>query len=149
MLGLQNEREWRAFCEFVLCDAALAHDARFSSNAQRHSHRDELYEVIVRAFAPLDASEVVARLERAQIANAHMNEMADVWDHPQLQARARFTEVGSPRGPITALLPPGASDRFSYRMDPIPALGEHTEAILSSLGYRADAIAALRASGVI
>jgi itaconate CoA-transferase len=149
MLGLQNEREWKAFCTVVLQQAALVDDARFASNAQRHEHRDELRAVIVAAFAALTAQQVIARLDEAQIANAHVNDMAAVWAHPQLHARHRFRSVGSPAGAISALLPPAANSSFAYRMDPIPAIGEHSDVILRELG-RGDAdIAALRAAGAI
>ena len=147
MLGLQNEREWKLFCDKVLLQPALAADPRFSSNARRHENRDALRQLIVEAFAQLTAEQVIARLDEAQIANAHVNAMADVWAHPQLHARDRFRSVGSPAGPIDALLPPAANSSFTYRMDPVPAIGEHSEAILRELG-RSDAdIAALRAAG--
>jgi crotonobetainyl-CoA:carnitine CoA-transferase CaiB-like acyl-CoA transferase len=149
MLGLQNEREWKAFCAVVLLQPALATDARFGSNARRHENRDALRKLIVEAFGQLTAAQLIARLDQAQIANAHVNAMADVWDHPQLQARDRFRSVGSPAGPITALLPPAANSSFGYRMDPIPAIGEHSDAILRELGRSAADIAALRASGAI
>ena len=149
MLGLQNEREWKAFCGGVLLDAALASDARFDSNARRNEHREALKAIILATFARLTTAEVVARLDAAQIANARMNSMADVWAHPQLQARQRWQTVGSPAGAIPALLPPGRNSAFDYRMDAIPAVGQHTEAILRELGQGDEAIARLRAAGAI
>ncbi|OON64076.1 CoA transferase [Massilia sp. KIM] len=149
MLGLQNEREWALFCEHVLLDPALAADPRFSSNPKRSAARAELHALIVAAFAPLSAAEVLARLDRAQIANAQVNTMHEVWAHPQLAARGRWTEVASPVGPLPALLPPGAPDADAVRMDPIPALGEHTGAILAELGLDARRIDALRAEGAL
>jgi len=149
MLGLQNEREWKAFCELVLQNAALAVDPRFASNARRNEQREALKAIILGAFAKLSTEQVLARLDQAQIANARMNDMADLWAHPQLQARQRWQAVGSPAGDIPALLPPGRSDAFDYRMDPIPAVGQHTDAILRELGQDAGAIAALRTAGAI
>lgn len=149
MLGLQNEREWKVFCELVLQDAALATDLRFASNAGRNQHREALRTIILDAFAKCSTEQVMARLEQAQIANAHMNDMAGLWAHPQLQARQRWQTVGSPAGDIPALLPPGRSNAFDYRMDPVPAVGQHTEAILRELGQGDDAIAALRAAGAV
>ncbi len=149
MLGLQNEREWKVFCELVLEDAALAGDARFSSNSRRHEHRDVLRQLILDMFAGMTAEQVVARLDRAQIANARVNGMDELWQHPQLAARQRWAEVDTPAGKVAALLPPGANDSYDYRMDPIPALGEHTDAILGRLGYDAAAIATLRARGAV
>ncbi|MDD0837706.1 CaiB/BaiF CoA-transferase family protein [Curvibacter sp. HBC61] len=149
MLGLQNEREWKLFCEHVLLAPELAVDPRFDSNARRNQHRDTLKALILDTFGALSSAEVLARLDQAQIANARMNDMAGLWAHPQLQARERWRQVGSPAGPIPALLPPGRHSSFDYRMDPVPTVGQHTEAILRALG-RSDAdIAALRAQGAV
>ena len=144
MLGLQNEREWKAFCEGVLGDTALATDARFHTNALRNQNRAELKALIHAVFAQLTTPEVEARLDHVQIANARMNDMAGVWAHPQLQARKRWQAVGSPAGDIPALLPPGRNNRYDYRMDPVPAVGQHTDAILQALGWQAADIEALR-----
>ena len=149
MLGLQNEREWKQFCERVLQDAALAQDTRFDSNAQRNQNRNALEAIILAVFSKLSAEQVAARLEQAQIANARMNDMTGVWAHPQLQARQRWQNVGSPAGDIPALLPPGRSNAFGYRMDPVPSVGQHTDAILRELGQDEVAIASLRAAGAI
>ena len=143
MLGLQNEREWASFCAKVLQQPQLATDERFTANYKRVAERTALRRIIVDAFAPLTGAEVVARLELAQIANAQVNTMKDVWAHPQLRARGRWTEVGSPAGLVPAMLPPGTWDT-GPRMDPVPALGEHTEAILAELGYSPAEIADLR-----
>lgn len=152
MLGLQNEREWTVFCDKVLRQPELAADARYSSNSRRSAARDELRRVIVDVFAQLTAAEVVQRLDDAQIANARVNDMHEVWDHAQLRARKRWRDVESPAGPIAALLPPGfsqAAGEASPRMDPVPALGEHTDAILVELGCSAVEIARLRAAHAI
>ncbi|MGZ5238827.1 MAG: CaiB/BaiF CoA transferase family protein [Caldimonas sp.] len=146
MLGLQNEREWAAFCAKVLLQPALVSDPRFAGNARRSAERVALRALIVEAFASLSAAEVLARLDDAQIANAPVNTMDELWHHPQLAARRRWREVGSTAGPLPALLPPGSwDDGDGPRMDPVPALGEHTDAILAELGLDAAAIAALRA----
>jgi len=149
MLGLQNEREWRVFCDKVLLRPELATDPRFDANARRNEHRADLRAIILETFATLTSVQVLERLDAAQIANARMNDMAGLWAHPQLRSRERWREVESPAGAIAALLPPGRQSAFDYRMDPIPAVGEHTEAILRSLGRDAGAIDALRAAGAI
>ncbi|EIF32914.1 putative acyl-CoA transferase/carnitine dehydratase [Burkholderia sp. Ch1-1] len=149
MLGLQNEREWKLFCERVLKQPELAMDERFASNSKRTLAREALREVIVAAFAKLSAAQVIERLDDAGIANAQMNTLADVWAHPQLKARERWHEVGTAAGVVPALLPPGMPADFEPRMDPVPALGEHTDAILRELGYDSARIDALRAAGAI
>ena len=149
MLGLQNEREWKAFCELVLQNPALASDARFNSNALRSDNRLALKALIDQALSGLNTEQVLARLDQAQIANARMNDMAGLWAHPQLQARARWQAVGSEAGDIAALLPPGRNNAFDYRMDPVPAVGQHTDAILQEIGLSSTDIASLRTSNAI
>jgi itaconate CoA-transferase len=144
MLGLQNEREWVVFCDKVLQQPALAQDERFDANAKRSAARPALQQIIETAFASLSAGQLIARLEAAQIANAQVNTMADVWTHPQLAARQRWVEVDSPAGLIPALLPPGAPDAAHARMDAIPAVGQHSEAILRELGLSAAQIEQLK-----
>ncbi|MNF05518.1 formyl-coenzyme A transferase [compost metagenome] len=92
---------------------------------------------------------MIARLDGAHIANAHVNDMAGVWAHPQLKARECWTEVGSPAGPLPALLPPGRNAAFTPRMDPVPALGQHTDSLLAELGYAASDIQRLREGGAV
>ncbi|MDP1655230.1 MAG: CaiB/BaiF CoA-transferase family protein [Hylemonella sp.] len=149
MLGLQNEREWVVFCDKVLQQPALAKDERFATNAKRSAARPALQQLIETAFATLSAEQVIARLEQAQIANAQVNSMADVWAHPQLAARQRWVEVDSPAGLIPALLPPGAPDAAHARMDAIPAVGQHSEAILRELGLSTADIEQLKADKAI
>lgn len=135
ILGIQNEREWAAFCDKVLRNPALASDPRFDANARRNENREALEAIILQAFSSLSTPQVEQRLDDAQIANARMNDMAGVWAHPQLKARERWRSVGSPAGEIPALLPPGRNNSFEYRMDAVPAVGEHTESILKELGF--------------
>ena len=149
MLGLQNEREWRVFCAQVLRQAELAEDPRFLSNSLRTANRDDLRALIVAAFADLSIEQVTQRLEDAQIANARVNDMAGVWAHPQLQARARWSKVDSPAGELPALLPPASSNAFAPRMEAVPAVGQNTDAVLASLGYAPDQVAKFHASEVV
>ena len=149
MLGLQNEREWQSFCTTVLQQPELAQDPRFASNAQRSANRDVLRALIVAAFAPYTTAQVQQRLDQASIANARVNDMQGLWQHPQLQAREHWREVDSPVGPLRAPLPPGRHSGFAYRMDGIPALGADTDRILRELGLSAERIAALRAAKAV
>jgi itaconate CoA-transferase len=149
MLGLQNEREWRALCEQVLLDPALASDPRYDSNQKRTALRDELHTRILAVFASLTADVLIARLDAAQIANARVNDMHDVWKHPQLRARERWTEVETSAGRVPALLPPGVPSGFEARMGPVPTVGAHTERILSELGFSTTEVAELRNAGAV
>ena len=149
MLGLQNEREWQQFCDKVLLQPELAGDLRFNANARRSQNRAELRAIIVEEFSRMSADEVIARLDAASIANAHVNDMAGVWAHPQLQARDRWREVDSPAGKLPALLPPGRNVAFEPRMDAVPHLGEHTDSLLSELGYGAMDIQRLHQQGAV
>ena len=149
MLGLQNEREWKLFCDVALQSPALATDPRFDSNARRNENREALTAIILDTFASLTTAEVEARLDAAPIANARMNDMAGLWAHPQLAARKRWAMVGSPVGDIPAMLPPGRSNAYDYRMDAVPALGQHTDAILREIGLDTVAINGMREGGFI
>ena len=149
MLGLQNEREWQQFCDKVLLQPELASDSRFNANARRSENRSDLRTIIVERFAQMSAEEVIVRLDAASIANAHVNDMAGVWAHPQLQARDRWREVDSPVGKLAALLPPGRNVAFEPRMAAVPDLGEHTDRVLVELGYGTDDIQRLHQQGTV
>ena len=148
-LGIQNEREWVLFCQEVLKRPEVATDERFDSNPKRVANLQALHEVIGDVFGDLPASDVVSRLKRGRIAYGDLNTVQQFADHPQLAARDRWREVGSPAGPLKALLPPGLMEGVEARMDPIPAVGEHTDAILTELGYDAPTVAAWRSAGVV
>jgi itaconate CoA-transferase len=149
MLAVQNEREWVAFCEKILEQPLLATDARFSTNSGRVAAREQLYEIIVEILSRWSAEQLVHRLDAAGIANAGMNEVRDVWQHPQLKARKRWTEINTPVGKLPSLLPPGTPEAYTPRMDSVPALGEHTDKILRELGYDHSAILTLRKEKVV
>jgi len=149
MLGLQNEREWVQFCEGVLQQPALAKDERFAGNARRTAAREALRALIVQAFSTLTAEQVSQRLEAAQIASAELRDMAGLWSHEQLAARGRWRDVDTPAGKVPTLLPPGSWDDGDPRLDAVPALGQHTDAILAELGLDDADIAALRESQAI
>jgi crotonobetainyl-CoA:carnitine CoA-transferase CaiB-like acyl-CoA transferase len=149
MLGIQNEREWLEFCREVIRQPELASDARFQGNSQRVVNREEMDRFIDAAFARLTATEVIERLDEAKIANAQINTMQEFWDHAQLRARDRWRTVGSPVGPLRALLPPVVMAGAEVRMDPVPAAGEHNHEILRTLGYRDEDVDRFEAEAVI
>jgi formyl-CoA transferase len=149
LLGIQNEREWQSFCELVLDDAALAQDARFATNSARVAHRDELNGMIAARFAALDTGAALALLDKAGVANARLNSVAQFLDHPVLAGRDRWRTVGTPGGDIEALLPPAILSGVAPVMAAVPAVGQHTDDILRALGRGPADIAALRAEGVV
>ena len=149
MFGIQNEREWAAFCAGVLKQPQLANGERYNNNTKRTAARSEVVALIEGAFTQLTAEQVVERLDSAGIANARLNTPADVWDHPQLKARERWREVDSPVGPLPAVLPPATFENFEARMDRVPHVGEHTQDILEALGYSAGEIEKLQSAGAI
>ena len=130
-------------------EGVLAGDERFDINLKRLERRAEVTALINEVFSSLSATQVVAKLDAAGIANARVNTVDEVWEHPQLKARGRWHEMGSPQGPLPALLPPATHDGFAPRFDPVPGIGEHTGAILEELGYRATDVAQLKADGAI
>ncbi|HET7364091.1 MAG TPA: CaiB/BaiF CoA-transferase family protein [Burkholderiales bacterium] len=139
-LSVQNEREFARFCEQVLGDKALASDPRFASGPARLANREALHSEIDRVFRRFTTGQVVEKLDAADIANARLNSMEEFWRHEQLAARNRWTSVSSPAGPIEALKPPFNLSGFEPKMDPVPALGEHTRTVLAELGYSAGEI---------
>ncbi|MGX9937668.1 CaiB/BaiF CoA transferase family protein [Advenella kashmirensis] len=149
MLGLQNEREWKMFCEQVLEKPELATDPRFASNTMRTTNRDALRDLIIQSFAAYDDEQIIARLEKAGIANARVNDMKAVWEHPQLKARNRWTQMGSPVGTLPTFLPPGVNNSYDFRIDAVPALGEHSAAILDELGYDEDTVSQWQSAGIV
>ena len=148
-LGIQNEREWGSFCGRVLQAPEVAADQRFSSNSRRVEHRDQLDALIVAAFADSSVSQIVEQLDAAGIANARMNSVRELLDHPQLVARHRWRDIPSPVGPVRALQPPIDISGVEAAMGPIPAVGEHTDSILREIGYEPGTIAKWRASGIV
>ncbi|KVV34117.1 CoA-transferase [Burkholderia ubonensis] len=149
ILGLQHEREWKTFCSDVLDLPLLADDRRFASNSRRIEHRAELAALITETFSSLTAEELIARLDAAGIANAHLNDMQEVWTHPQLAARNRWASVSTEKGLVPVLLPPGADASSPPALRAVPSLGEHTDAILAELGFTGSQIRQMRATSAI
>jgi crotonobetainyl-CoA:carnitine CoA-transferase CaiB-like acyl-CoA transferase len=139
VLSIQNEREWVAFCEVVLGDATVATDPRFASGSLRVTNRDELHTVIADRLRPITGEEFGTRLGRAKTAHARLRQVAEVITHPQLIERHRWVPIQTPVGPIEALLPAISIDGVEPRMDPIPSLGEHSQAIRAELAELAEA----------
>ena len=148
-LGVQNDREFARLCDIVLGNSALAADPRYATGPARDANRASLQAEIEGAFSSLSAEQAIERLDRAEIANARMNDMRGFWSHPQSAARGRWVTVGSPGGEVDALKPPFNISGFEPRMDPVPAVGEHTRALLAELGYTVTDIDRLAHEGAV
>lgn len=149
LLAVQNQREWVKLCTEILCCPELVDDPRFAKNSDRVSNRDELERIITKGVARFTVEELATSLEAASIANARMNTMDELWAHPVLSERNRWRDVETPSGAIAALLPPASLEGVEARMDPVPALGEHSAAILAELGRSPSDIERLRSASVI
>jgi len=149
LLGIQNEREWQAFCAIVLDEPTIADDERFTTNSLRVTHRSALNALISARFATLDTNTAVALLDKATVANSRLNSVTDFLDHPVLAERDRWRSVDTPNGTIQALLPPANLTNLDPVMNPVPAVGEHTDRILRDLGRDEATVAALHADGVV
>jgi len=148
-LGIQNAREWTRFCADVLRRPELADDERFRTNPLRVKNRRALHDVVESAFLTLSTSDVIERLESARHAWARMNSIAELLDHPQLAQRGCWRDIESPAGALRAIIPPVRMDGVEPVMGAVPALGQHTDAILEELGMTRDAVTAWRMEGVI
>ena len=149
IFGLQNEREWMTFCAKVLEQPELATDPCFRNNSARREHRLELTKLIEDYFADMTSIDVVKKLDAAGIANGRLNEPTDVWEHVQFTARDRWREIGTPSGTVRALLPPFTFTDVEAAMGDVPALGQHTDAVLHELGYAPAEVHALHKAGAV
>jgi itaconate CoA-transferase len=149
LLAVQTDVQWRSFCTVVCERPEWINDPRFNTAPNRRVNRDVLEPEIEAALSTFDRSEVTHRLEAADIPYGDLNEVDQFVRHPQLAGRDRWREVGSPGGSFKAILPPMNLEGFEGRMDAIPAVGQHTDEILSELGFDPDAIEALRAEEAI
>jgi itaconate CoA-transferase len=132
-LAVQNDREWRRLCDQVLGRPGLADDPRFATNIARVANRPELHAEIESVLAGQAPERVLELLDAAQIANGRMNTVTDLLDHPQLSHR--WAEVDSPAGPLRALPSPiSLAGGAEPALGAVPALGEHTAAVLAELG---------------
>ncbi|ULP39629.1 CoA transferase [Mycolicibacterium rufum] len=149
VLGTTNDREWQRVAREIIDRPDLADDPRFATNPGRCAHRAALDEAIGSWCARHDLADIQKTADQAGIGNARFNKPSEVVVHPQLSARDRWRSVASPKGDIPALRPPPVIDGFDQPMGAIPALGEHTDAILAELGFTATELAQLRADGAI
>jgi crotonobetainyl-CoA:carnitine CoA-transferase CaiB-like acyl-CoA transferase len=148
-VAVQNAREWARFCADVLQWPELEHDDRFRTNSLRVTNRNALHIAIKSTLGALTTADIIARLDAAQIAHARMNSVTEYLQHPQMVERDVWRDIDSPAGTLRAVKPPLRIAGVEPVMRAVPALGEHTEAILEELGVTRETVAAWRAAGVI
>lgn len=148
LIGVQSDSAWRTLVLEVLDAPHLSHDPRFATNVLRVQHRSECDEAVARCTAGLTTAELTARLARARVPAAQVSQLAQVVDHPQLAARDRWREIGTEHSRVRALLPPATFADVEARMGDVPALGEHTTALLREAGLDEDAVEEALARGV-
>jgi itaconate CoA-transferase len=149
LYAVQTDQQWANFCAIVCEHPEWEKDPRFNTSANRRINRDQLESIIEIAFQPFTRAEITKRLERADIPYGDLNEIAQFLEHPQLSERDRWREVGSPAGPLKAILPPFIMENFEPRMDPIPTVGEHTAEILAEIGYSPTEIESLQTTRAV
>lgn len=148
-LAIQNDNEWRRFCADILHKPDVAGDERFNSNSLRVRNRQALHAIIDEIIGALPAATLIAQLEAAKIACADLNSVGRFLEHPQITARDRWREVSSEVGRLRALLPPVQIEGVEAVMGAVPALGQHSDAILAELGFTPETIAAWHREGTI
>ncbi|MEV4734912.1 CaiB/BaiF CoA-transferase family protein [Saccharopolyspora sp. NPDC049426] len=149
LFSIQNEHEWVALCEQFLERPDLVEDARFATNSDRVAHREELSALVRERFARSGSREVMKILDQAGIANAGVNDVAEFLEHPVLRDRNRWRDVQIPGAVVQALVPPADLAGIEPRMDAVPDIGQHTDDVLTGLGYTESDIAGLRADNVV
>jgi crotonobetainyl-CoA:carnitine CoA-transferase CaiB-like acyl-CoA transferase len=149
ILGLQNEREWATFCQKVLGSTAVQNDPRFATQPQRRANRDALTATIEQVFSDKTSAQVATLLDQAGIANGRLNEPIDVWNHVQFEARDKWRTINTENGPVRALLPPFTFTDQEAAIGDVPSVGQHTEQVLTEVGFSPERIAAMRATGAI
>ncbi|WP_428484550.1 CaiB/BaiF CoA transferase family protein [Rhodopila sp.] len=149
IFGLQNEREWVTFCQKVLGRDEVRTDPRFATQHARRENRVALTTLIEDFFTTMPTEQVVALLDRADIANGRLNEPKDVWDHVQFAARDRWRMVNTEAGPVRGLLPPFEFTDQEAMLGDVPSVGQHTDEVLAEIGFSPDRIAAMRGAGAV
>ncbi|MFI0350098.1 CaiB/BaiF CoA transferase family protein [Actinomadura sp. 9N407] len=149
VLGTTNDAEWQRLARDLIERADLADDPDLATTPQRCAQRGRLDEAVTAWTSTLDLADICARADAAGIGNAVFNRVTEVVDHPQLTARERWQEVGSPVGPLASLLPPVITSAWSTPLEDVPGLGEHSAAILTDLGFTTEAQDELGRAGAV
>jgi crotonobetainyl-CoA:carnitine CoA-transferase CaiB-like acyl-CoA transferase len=149
IFGIQNEREWVTFCTNVLGRPDVATDPRFAGQPARRENRDDLTALIEDFFTTMTSAEVATLLERHGIANGRLNDPLATWNHEQFAARDKWRDIMTENGPVRAMLPPFQFTDFEAVMADVPSVGQHTDQVLTELGYTTPQIATLHASGAV
>lgn len=145
MLGTTNDREWHRLCNQVINRPDLSGDQRFATNSDRCNAREEIDLAITEWTGQHTLQEIQEIADTAGIGNSRYNTVSAVVEHDQLRERDRWRNVDTPVGTTPCLLSPFESHDWGQRIDPVPALGQHTKQILAELGYSGEAIGEIMA----
>jgi crotonobetainyl-CoA:carnitine CoA-transferase CaiB-like acyl-CoA transferase len=132
-VAVQNNSQWRRFCQLVIERPELAEDLRFSTNELRVRNRTDLEALIEGALAMVPADQVEDRLAQADVPFGRLNDVQGLLDHEQLLARDRWWDVSSPTGVVRTIRPPFNIDASPTVPGAVPALGEHTAQVLEEI----------------
>lgn len=149
LIGVQNDRGWRALVTTVFERPDLAEHPRFATNIRRVQNRDDVDAIVAHETGKFETADLDAKLAAAGIPAAELNDMRALLEHPQLAQRDRWREVNTEVGAIYAILPPMTFADVDLRMGAVPALGEHTDRVLAELGVSERDIARLRSEGTV
>jgi crotonobetainyl-CoA:carnitine CoA-transferase CaiB-like acyl-CoA transferase len=132
-LAVQNDGQWRRLCAIVLRRSELADDPRFLTNELRLKNRDALEPLLESLLANDTRASVEGRLVEADVPFGTLNTVEDVLQHPQLAARSKWFEIGSPVGELWAFHHPMNILGLDRTSTGVPGLGEHTDEVLAEL----------------
>lgn len=126
LISIQSEREWKVFCSVVMEQPKLPENPLFSSMVARVTNRDATDTVVADLFASLTRDQLIARLDKADIAYGEVNTAIDLGTHPHL----RRIEVESPGGRISLPAPAAIVLGENRSYGPVPALGSDTATVM-------------------
>jgi formyl-CoA transferase len=135
LIGVQNDAGWRQLAIHLLGRPDLVDDPDFATNIARCRNRPRVDALVAETTSRLSAAELADRLNAASVANGSIRSVAELIGHPQLTARARWSTVNSPVGPIRMLQPPLSESVAGAPPTAIPSVGENSAEVLASLGY--------------
>jgi crotonobetainyl-CoA:carnitine CoA-transferase CaiB-like acyl-CoA transferase len=148
-VAVATPQDWKVFCSDVMQRPDLLDDPRFQTSENRRKNRVVLEQLLEDIFQQRPHGEWLERLEKSRLPHGLVRGIGEVLAHPQVIARRMIQQVESPVGPVPVIASPLHLSASPERLDPIPTLGQDTEAILNELGYSSEQIRQMRNDRVI